>query len=349
VKTGGPLTATRSGGIRFGVTETNAPTPHAQLTSAREGVLLLRRPIIELEPLHVRGKDRVQWLNGMVTSDVAKLPVGSAQFSLHVGKTGKIVSELWIVNAQSELVVGVPRGRAEELAAALDRYLIMEQAEIVAGQPDAQFVLALGPGSSRVVEMARAAGLGAGGARRAGLAVGVVYGDPAAVDAFVTAITGGSGARRDNDGASVADAVFEATAEGWERVRVELGIGKLGVDFDESAYPQEASLEADAVSFSKGCYLGQEAVFMMQERGHPQRRLVQLVVSGSSSDGAAGPGSAVATADGAEVGKITSSADAVSGDATTTLATLKWKHAKGETALLVNGRGAKVTGLAAKG
>jgi folate-binding protein YgfZ len=306
-------------------------SPHqAEVAAVREGALLLAPPLIDLEPLRVRGKDRVQWLNGMVTSDVAKLPVGAAQFSLHVGKTGKIVAELWIVHLESELVVAVPRGRAEELQAALDRYLIMENCEILAGQPDAAFLLAVGPGSARLVEMARAAGLDAGGAQRAGVPVGVVFGAPPALDAFVAASTASA--------AAPGEKVTLATEQGWDHARIRLGIGRFGVDFDGSAYPQEAALEVDAVSFSKGCYLGQEAVFMMQERGHPPRKLVRLEVEPTPDDPAEaiGAGTVVKAGD-VEVGAVTSAIDGA-----VALATVKWKHAKAGTALTVGGRAATV-------
>ncbi len=319
------------------MTDSTAPTPQAQLTAAREGVLLLAPPLVDLEPLRVLGKDRVTWLNGMVTSDVAKLPVGGAQYSLHVGKTGKVVAELWIVHGEAELVVGVPRGRANELQAALDRYLIMENCEVVVGDPDATFLLALGPGSGRIVEMARAAGLGAGGAKRAGLPVGVVFGSSGELAAFGRAARGGAIAGGESGTAAFADAVVEATAEGWERARVELGIGKLGVDFDQTAYPQEAALEVDAVSFSKGCYLGQEAVFMMQERGHPPRRLVRLELA-AEHDRERIAGSVVTTAEHVEVGKVTSVGP------TMALATVKWKYAKEGTELHLGGMATIVRG-----
>jgi len=304
------------------------PTVEAQRAAAHDGVLLLAPPLVDLEPLRVRGKDRVTWLNGMVTSDVAKLPSGSAQFSVHVGKTGKIVVELWIAHDEGELVVGVPRGRADALQAALDRYLIMEQAEIVAREPDASFALALGPRSAELVEAARVAGLrGGAGARRGGLAVGVVFGEGALVQAFMTRAAE----------ASRAGAVL-ATPEGWERVRIEHCIGTFGVDFDDAAYPQEAALEADAVSFSKGCYLGQEAVFMMQERGHPPRRLVVLDVAHGAP---IAPG-AVVSVEGAEVGRITSVVASAGGDRSRALALLKWKYARGGTTVRVLDRDATI-------
>ncbi len=53
---------------------------------------------------------------------------------------------------------------------------------------------------------------------------------------------------------------------------------RFGVDFDDQTLPQEASLERLAVSFNKGCYLGQETVFMLEKRGHAKKRLMRLAI-----------------------------------------------------------------------
>jgi folate-binding protein YgfZ len=280
------------------------------------------------DALLVTGKDRVRWLNGMVTCDVAKIPAGGASYGLHVGKQGKIAAELWIHVGDTDVLVAAPAGRGAELVEALDRYLIMEDC-VIAPAPGAwSFALALGPEAAALATLARERGLRAGVGRRAGQAA-LVAGDPGAAQAW-------------QDEAAAREGVLRADEATWERARVALGIGAYGVDFDGSAYPQEAAVEADAVSFSKGCYLGQEAVFMMQERGHPPRRLVQLAVDGDALPEA---GAAVATADGAPVGAITSRVT----DAGRVLAlgTVKWKHAREGTELVVGGRRAVVTPLLA--
>lgn len=292
-----------------------------------DGPTLLKS--LDGDALLVTGKDRVRWLNGMVTCDVAKIPVDGASYGLHVGKQGKIAAELWIVVGAADVLVVAPPGRAAELAEALDRYLIMEDC-VIAPAPGAwSFALALGPGAESLARAARERSLRAGVGRRAGRPAAIVAGEPPLVDAW----------RSDT---AARDGVLAVDDAAWERARVELGIGAHGVDFDASAYPQEAAVEGDAVSFSKGCYLGQEAVFMMQERGHPPRRLVQLEVDGESLPDV---GAALATSDGAPVGTISTRVGA--GDRVLALGTVKWKHAKPGTELAVDGRRAVVTPLLA--
>ncbi len=62
-------------------------------------------------------------------------------------------------------------------------------------------------------------------------------------------------------------------ADAYERARIEAGVPRLGADLDDSTIPQEAWLDRDAVSFTKGCYLGQELVARIDSRGHVNRVL----------------------------------------------------------------------------
>lgn len=126
-----------------------------------------------------------------------------------------------------------------------------------------------------------------------------------------------------------------STATSWDRVRIELGIPQDGVDFDDGNYPQEAALELDGVSFNKGCYLGQEAVFMLEKRGHVKKRLVQLDVRA-----AVAAGDAITTADGSQVGQVTSYAPRSEGGIA--LGFVKYKHARAGVELQIGSTTARV-------
>ena len=99
-------------------------------------------------------------------------------------------------------------------------------------------------------------------------------------------------------------------AAGWEALRLERGVPRFGVDFDDKMYPQEAALEKAAVSFDKGCYLGQEVVCMLEMRGHVKRKLASVVVDddGPTGDGLPARGAPVTDEAGATVGEVTSAA-----------------------------------------
>jgi folate-binding protein YgfZ len=133
-----------------------------------------------------------------------------------------------------------------------------------------------------------------------------------------------------------------ATDEAWEAIRVSLGVPRFGVDYDEETLPQEASMERLAVSFTKGCYLGQETVFRLEKRGHPRRRLAHLVIDGSEPLAAGTP---LVGAEG-EVGTVSSVAVAPTGQELVAIGPLKHKLATAGTTLTALGRGVRVLGPA---
>ena len=135
------------------------------------------------------------------------------------------------------------------------------------------------------------------------------------------------------------EAAAHGTAEGWEVLRVEQNVARFGVDFDDQNYPQEASLEDRAVSFTKGCYLGQETVFMLENRGHVKKRIVQLLAVGDVS-----PGDKIALPDGTEIGRVTSRALRTPGQHLA-LGWVKYKQAKAETEVVIGNAKATVTHL----
>jgi folate-binding protein YgfZ len=124
---------------------------------------------------------------------------------------------------------------------------------------------------------------------------------------------------------------------GWEVVRVLASVPRFGVDFDDGNYPQEAALETKAVSFDKGCYLGQEVVCMLEMRGHVKKKLVSLAIDGSESPPAHTP-----VEDGkGSVGEVTTAVRAPDGSVHA-LAMVKYAVTARGTELVVGGHPARV-------
>ncbi|HTL87332.1 MAG TPA: hypothetical protein VL856_19270 [Acidimicrobiia bacterium] len=94
------------------------------------------------------------------------------------------------------------------------------------------------------------------------------------------------------------------SAEEYERARIEAGVPKMGVDIDERTIPQEAGLEVDAVSFTKGCFVGQELVCRIDTRGHVNRLLRRV----RARSGATITAGVDVEADSKVVGTVTSAA-----------------------------------------
>lgn len=293
-----------------------------------EGALLLPAP--ELGTLSVRGKDRQTWLNGMITCDLAPLKAGQGAYGFAVAKTGKILAELRILIDDDRILVGAPRDRIAVLIEHFDHYVIMEDVELEDASEDVAWIVAHGPGSKDLPALARAHGaLAAASVDMSGKGGALFAFEPKDVDAALGRLE-----RKGSPPVLVAD---EAS---WEALRVEIGLGRWGKDFSGENYPQEASLEPFAVSFQKGCYLGQEAVFMLQNRGHVKKKLVPLSIEGDAEV----PASAEITdPTGKVIGNVTSAAKGPEEGRVLALGYVKYKQAQKGTAISVAGRPAVVS------
>ncbi len=231
------------------------------------------------------------WLSGLVTCDLVPRKVGEGAFGLCVGKTGKILAELYVVLLEQErFLVGLRRPVLAALLEYFERHLVMED------------VRARGRlGRHGLVVLARRPGHDVRG-RRDGSAAAWSRSTTGTGTCAVVAPAASAGAVRDAIVARGGDDLLVATEDDWHAFRIERGIAWFGHDFDEGSYPQGGRAGAlFGVSFDKGCYLGQEAVFMLQVRGHVKKRLVQLSIEGDVEKGAP-----IALPDGTRVGAITS-------------------------------------------
>jgi folate-binding protein YgfZ len=225
------------------------------------------------DALVVSGPDRKTWLDGLLTCAVTAVTPGKAGYGLLLTKQGKIVSDVFLLDNGSALYVGVAPGRGAAVRELLDRYLVMEDADLAAAPS------ALGFYASTQGAPAPATALASGALAVAGLEVELsVSAEPV-------------------PGAGEASALSALLAAH--------GLGVFGVDFGERDNPHEASLDRVAVSWTKGCYLGQEVVCMQDMRGKVKRRLVALA-GGPELLSPAEASADVLSADGSVAGHVSS-------------------------------------------
>jgi tRNA-modifying protein YgfZ len=304
------------------------------MTSAKEQVDAARRAVLALPGGHlaslvVTGRDRISWLNGLMTCDLIKWEPDHARYGLVVTRSGRVMADAVLIADGECAIAVVEADRAGPLREHLDHYLVMEDAEIATATDGFEVWMLHGPAARAVLAAARDAGAQGGVFDRTGLGGAVVLALRERAPEVAAALEAGVRAA----GGVVGD------AEGWEALRLERGVARFGVDFDDKTYPQEASLEKAAVSFDKGCYLGQEVVCMLEMRGHVKRKLVSIVL-----DGAATPahGAAVADESGAAVGEVTSAALSPTLGVPVGLAMVKRAQAAAGTRVVVGGTHAKV-------
>ncbi len=298
--------------------------------AANEGALIQSRP--DLGVLIVTGRDQKSWLNGLITCDLAPRRPGDGAYGLAVTKTGKIMSELWLVFSNEHIALAVPKDRLELIRAHLDGHLIMEDAEIL--DADARsWIFVHGAFSSELLSLARERGADAAQINFTGRPGIAILAPEGQAEALTQALL-----------ERAADRGALATEEGWEQIRIEWGLPRFGRDFDDQSLPQEPALERLAVSFTKGCYLGQETVFMLEKRGHVKKRLMRMAIEGEELPA---EGAEITLEDGTVIGNLTSRAKHPHGGAIA-LGYVKYKYAQADQAVIVAGRPARLVGPAAE-
>ena len=200
----------------------------------------------------VKGPDSVSFLQGLVSQDVAAIPDGGVARSLLLGPDGKLAALLWLLRGDGEVGILTDGGMGPEVIAMLSRFKIRVKAEITADERPTSVVW---------------------GAEAEGLAEEKRWIDDGGTMLASIPLPGV---------ARVVMAGEHRPEVDMSAVRVEKGEPVMGVDVDNKTIPQETGLTDEAVSFTKGCYLGQELVARIDTRGHVNRRLRGVVVEGNS-------------------------------------------------------------------
>ena len=253
--------------------------------------------------LEVAGSERVRWLDGMVTADVASLAPGGGAFALALTHQGRIVADLHLRVEAERFVADLEREAVEPLRAHLDARIIADDVTLRDASDDAVHLALEGPAAAEVLG---AAGAGALPEEPEAWAEVELAGAPVAVAAY--GFTGQPAYQlfvppevaAEVEAALVAVGAVEASPEVLECLRVAAGTPRLFHDLDDTVLPAEARLER-AVSETKGCYTGQEVVARMRSRGRVSHLLVGLAFPGEPP----APDTRL-TAEGREVGEVTS-------------------------------------------
>ena len=283
--------------------------------------------------LLLTGLDAPTFLGNLSTNDVKNLPLGGGCEAYFCDPRAKVKFQAWIyhvrlADGRHALWVETTAGRNTELVQYLDRYLISEQAEIADRTTDfAQFHLA-GPKAADVLSTALGAPVPplpefAHMERTFGkdATCSIRRRDPLGAPGFdvVCRTDVADGARR----MLTAAGAVAGSPETFEVLRIEAGTPVFGKDIDDNRFVMEVAFALRAVSYAKGCFLGQEPIVMARDRaGHVNRAFLGLKVL----DGGPLPPGTKLFRDGAEVGLVTSSCHSPRLGAPVALAYLKWKH-----------------------
>jgi folate-binding protein YgfZ len=228
------------------------------------------------------GADRVSFLHGQVTNDVKKLRVGEGCYAAITNAKGKMEGDLNIFALADELLLDFEPGLAGKISARLEKFIVADDVQIVDASPHYGLLAVQGMKSAEAV---RALNLfpgiptqQLGSIKISDATLGEIYLvnhsrlGAGGFDLFVP----------NNSLGAVADKLIAAAkhsggrAVGWtafETARIENGIPQFGADMDETNIPLECGIESRAVSYQKGCYIGQEIINRIHSVGHVTREL----------------------------------------------------------------------------
>lgn len=253
--------------------------------------------------LCVLGADRVKFLHGQVTNDVERLRIGEGCYAALVNAKGRMHSDLNIYRLADELLLDFEPGYTAAVTERLEKYIITEDVQLLDAAPHYGLVSVQGPRAGEAI-----AQLGLPWELPAKPLVFSAHQDPTLGQLYLMRRAGDLQspplpATSASDGdckspargfdlfiptaslGSVFDKLVAAAkslggrACGWhalETARIEAGIPRFGQDMDETNLPPEAGIESRAISYSKGCYIGQEVIARIRTYGQVAKTLRAL-------------------------------------------------------------------------
>jgi folate-binding protein YgfZ len=231
--------------------------------------------------LALTGAGAKEFLNGQVSNDVEALTPGRGCYATFLTHKGKMRGDLRVLDLGEELFLDTERDALQDLFNLIRRAKIGFDAELHKRTLERGLLSLIGP---RAREVTGAAGLGEAEHDNAPAEVDGISVHLVATDAGVDLLCGAdrTGDLRAALEARGATPVEEAAVEA---LRVERGRPRYGIDLDDTVIPEEAGLNERAVSFTKGCYVGQETVARLHWRGKPNRHLRGLRLSAPAGTG----------------------------------------------------------------
>ena len=237
-------------------------------------------PLLGTTPLRLTGADRLEFLHGQVSNEVKRLSAGESRTALMLNVRGHALALMRVYRREDDLFAAVEGGAGAIVERELRAHIIFDQVELNNLSTSLSTLTLQGKGAATTIEQ--------------------IFGTVPAVDTFVqvpfaSAKVLASPVARSRaggfdlhvltqDAAELLTALQRAGAQlagedALEAVRIEAGLAGAELEGGEGALPQEVGLE-HAVSYRKGCYLGQEIMARIEARGKLRRRLMGLKLDG---------------------------------------------------------------------
>ena len=254
----------------------------------------------------VQGEDRMAFLQGLISNDMAKVENGEAIWAAFLSPQGKFLHEFFVASRGDTVILECERDRRDDLVTRLSRYRLRAKATVAADP--ATVAVAWGEDAASALETTEQPG-----AVKA-LGAGILYTDPRVQGAGIRA------ALSDDHMAAWEKRLTLSTPQAYDNHRLALGLpdGSRDMEIEKALLLENGFAELHGVDFKKGCYIGQELTARTHYRALIKKRLMPVTITG----GSVVPGAAL-TADG-DAGEIKS----VQGDRALALVRLEtWRKA----------------------
>ena len=283
----------------------------------------------------VSGSEAVMFLNGLITNDMKTLAVNSWMPAAFANVQGRLLAAVRIAHREDGFLIDTESATRETVITLLDRFTLAGDFHLQDLTGDTVMFSVQGRQSSGIIS--RVFGEEAAHVERQRV-VSAQFGDATVnlMRATHTAEDGFDLFPGANNSSKLYDALTAAGAAPisdvtFETLRIEAGVPLYGIDMDESNVVTETNMD-DAVSFTKGCYLGQEIIIRIKHRGHVAKKLSGVVLADSTP---VPRNSKIVSSDGKEIGRVTSSAFSPRLERAIALGYLKYDYLAGGTEVKV--------------
>lgn len=271
--------------------------------------------------ISVSGSEAVMFLNGLITNDLKTLGENRWMPAAFPNVQGRLLAAVRVIRRANDILLDTEAVTREKVLKIIERFTLAGDFKVADVTDTTRQISLQGRGASALVEKT----YGVKGLPRDGVwqdeNVTIIRATHTGEDGF------------DLIGAVEAFAATPVSERVEEILRIEAGIARYGRDMNESNVVTETNLD-DAVSYSKGCYLGQEIIVRIKHRGHVAKKLTGLRFE---MNGEIKPGAAIKSTDDKEIGRVTSAVFSPKLQTTIGLGYVRYEHLAPGTPLVVNG------------
>jgi len=329
----------------------SAPASYGDVTQEYAAVREGGAGLIDLSPrgrLLVSGSEAVQFLNGLITNDMNTLEIGQWMPAAFPNVQGRLVASVRVIRLKDEgtgkdacptFLIDTEATTHERVLKTIERFTLAGDFRVNDITSETSMLSVQGQKAARIVDSV----LGEAAAASAANAVRQISWQKDAETAEVTVVHASHTSEngfdlivRNDHANSLWNALQEAGSrpvgyDALEILRIEAGVPRYGVDMDNTSVVTETNLD-DAVSYTKGCYIGQEIIARIKYRGHVAKKLSGVVFDVSAAIGA---GALINSMDGKEIGRVTSVTYSPKLNRTVALAYLKYDYLAADTVVKV--------------